>query len=99
MHKQNYQGVAVKIACWLILVSCASCVAGPETSNKLTDAEYRRADERLRIIEEFEMRKEACRRAGGSMQVSRTTDARMPARPRDLRRASCQRLAGFGSSY
>lgn len=85
----------MKTGAFLILVSCASCGAGPETTNELTEAEYRRADERLRITEEFEMRKEACRRAGGSMQVARGTNARMAPRPRDVRRATCERLGGF----
>lgn len=79
----------------LILVSCASCSTGPVTSTDLADAEYRRTDERLRIAEEFELRQEACRRAGGSMRVARGTDAKQPPRPRDLRRATCERTGGF----
>ncbi len=86
----------MKIGVFLILVSCAACSTGPGASGELTEAEYTRADARLRMIEEFALRSEACARAGGTMNVKRGTNARQPPRPRDLRRATCERVSGFG---
>jgi hypothetical protein len=89
----------MKSGALLILVSCAACSTGPETSSVLTETEYRRADARLRMTEEFEIRKEACARAGGTMSVKTGTNARQPPRPRDLRRATCERVSGFRGDY
>jgi hypothetical protein len=55
------------------------------------DLEYRRTDTAIQIVEEFERRKEACARAGGALQVSRSSSGRLPPTTGELRTAMCEK--------
>lgn len=85
----------MKLGAIMVLLVSAGCATG---SGGDGEGEYQRVDAQLRAADEFELRKEACVRAGGMMRVTTTSGARQPPRARDLKRATCERrddLAGW----
>lgn len=87
----------MKASAFLVLLTlgggCASDV--PETTGP-ADLEYRRADTLIEATEEFERRKDACARAGGTLQVRRMSGARQAPRIKEMKAATCVAAAGAG---
>jgi hypothetical protein len=73
----------------------AGCTSLDGPGNQRADRQFRREDARLVALEEYELLKDACNKAGGFVIV-RNTQPRFAIRTSDMRMATCGGRSAIG---
>jgi hypothetical protein len=85
-----------------LLTLLAGCAAQPASTPSAAQSdpsgqavgEYRRADARIQVLEQFEARRRQCAAQGGAMHIPRQTSGRLPPDTSELRLAVCSSRRG-----
>ena len=70
----------------LVVLITAACASAPD---EMAAREYHRESYRIEAVEQFEQLKRACAKAGGVVQVRRSSSGRMPPTASAMRMATC----------
>lgn len=83
----------------MLLLLPWGCASEVPATREREDSDYRRANTRIEVTEEFERRKEMCAEAGGVLQVRRMSGSRQAPRVREMRMATCALATSAGGSF
>lgn len=72
-----------------LLLTVAACAGNPQEASTSADQQYRKADARIRAMEDFEQLRAACAQAGRPVAIKRYSASRLPASVKDADGATC----------